>query len=146
MKKPEITTICALFNGDPEVRQLYPDEPPPQFLIGTTTLLGTGYNLTGGHIIVQFDPEWTQREQQQAIHRVWRIGQIREVLSYNFHTEGSLVEETIWNRQIRRQVWVELSQNSEIDYMTQSNNPDDAKEEDPQKSALPEHRDAADYV
>ena len=137
MPKAVVADICGLFNEDPMVMDKYPNEESPQFLVGTTRLLGTGYNLTGARILVIFDPEWLQREHDQAIHRVYRIGQLRECFTYCFQTEGSDLEESIWNRQKKRSLWIEMCKKAglkvaSLDTKTTESNPDDIEDEDPQ--------------
>ena len=57
LPKAAVADVCGLFNNDLIIKDRYPKEELPQYLVGTTKLLNTGYNLTGAHILVIFDPE-----------------------------------------------------------------------------------------
>ena len=53
-------------------------EEVPQILVGSTTLINTSLTLTASMHIVIFDSECLNRDEQQAIARVSRIGQDTE--------------------------------------------------------------------
>ena len=62
LPKAAVADVCGLFNNDLIMKDRYLKKELPQYLIGITKLLNTGYNLTRAHILVIFDPEWMQRE------------------------------------------------------------------------------------
>lgn len=46
---------------DPETMKRYPNEVPPQVLVGSTSVLGTGYNLTRGLRLIQMTTHWVEK-------------------------------------------------------------------------------------
>lgn len=63
---------------------------------------GVGLNLIGANRLVMFDPDWNPATDLQAMGRVWRDGQRKDVVIYRFLATGS-IEEKIWQRQITKQ-------------------------------------------
>ena len=57
LPKAAVADVYGLFNNNLIVKDRYPKKELPQYLVGTTKLLGIGYNLTRAHILVIFDPE-----------------------------------------------------------------------------------------
>jgi len=53
---------------------------------------GLGLNLTGGSRVFLLDPWWNPAAEDQAIDRVHRIQQTREVIVYRFLIEGTVEE------------------------------------------------------
>ncbi|KAJ3047248.1 DNA repair and recombination protein rad54b, partial [Rhizophlyctis rosea] len=62
---------------------------------------GVGLNLVGASRLVLFDIDWNPALDQQAMARVWRDGQRKEVKIYRFLTTGT-IEEKIYQRQITK--------------------------------------------
>ncbi|KAJ3036174.1 helicase [Rhizophlyctis rosea] len=62
---------------------------------------GVGLNLIGASRLVLFDIDWNPALDQQAMARVWRDGQRKEVKIYRFLTTGT-IEEKIYQRQITK--------------------------------------------
>lgn len=62
---------------------------------------GLGLNLTAGSRVFLLDPWWNPATEDQAIDRVHRIGQTREVIVYRFIMEGT-VEERILELQEKK--------------------------------------------
>ncbi|CAM9661196.1 unnamed protein product, partial [Hapterophycus canaliculatus] len=60
---------------------------------------GVGLNLVGANRIVLFDSDWNPATDDQAMARVWRLGQTKEVSMYRLLSTGTL-EEKIYQRQI----------------------------------------------
>lgn len=81
--------ICNYFNKDPNV------------FCGllTTKVGGFGLNLTGADRAIILDPDWNPANDNQAVDRVFRIGQKRDVIVYRLLTIGT-IEEKIYRRQI----------------------------------------------
>lgn len=81
--------ICQQFNKDPSI------------FCGllTTKVGGFGLNLTGADRAIILDPDWNPANDNQAVDRVFRIGQKRDVIVYRLLTAGTL-EEKIYRRQI----------------------------------------------
>ncbi|MEN2497207.1 MAG: DNA repair and recombination protein rad54b, variant 3 [Marteilia pararefringens] len=59
---------------------------------------GVGLNLIGVSILILFDIDWNPSNDAQAIGRVWRPGQLKDVKIYRFITSGTL-EEKMMQRQ-----------------------------------------------
>lgn len=81
--------ICKDFNADPSV------------FCGllTTKVGGFGLNLTGADRAIILDPDWNPANDNQAVDRVFRIGQKRDVIVYRLLTAGT-IEEKIYRRQV----------------------------------------------
>lgn len=67
----------------------------------TTQVGGVGLNLTAADRVVIFDPAWSVLD-NQAVDRVYRIGQKRDVVVYRFMTCGT-IEEKIYRKQVFKQ-------------------------------------------
>ena len=63
---------------------------------------GCGLNLIGANRIVLFDPAWNPATDRQAMARVWRDGQKKQVYIYRMLSTGT-VEERIFQRQILKE-------------------------------------------
>ncbi|TRY86501.1 hypothetical protein DNTS_010128 [Danionella cerebrum] len=63
---------------------------------------GLGLNFIGANVVVLFDPTWNPANDLQAIDRVYRIGQCRDVTVFRLVSLGT-VEEIIYLRQIYKQ-------------------------------------------
>ena len=63
----------------------------------TTKVGGCGLNLTGANRVVIMDPDWNPANDNQAVDRVCRIGQKRDVIVYRLVTIGG-IEEKIYRR------------------------------------------------
>lgn len=61
---------------------------------------GVGLNLIGGNRIVLLDPAWNPATDLQAMARVWRFGQKKEVFIYRTLTSGT-IEERVFQKQVR---------------------------------------------
>lgn len=62
---------------------------------------GVGLNLIGGNHLVLFDPDWNPANDAQAMARVWREGQKKNVAIYRTLSTGA-IEEKIFQRQITK--------------------------------------------
>lgn len=63
---------------------------------------GLGLNFIGANVVVLFDPTWNPANDLQAIDRVYRIGQCRDVTVFRLISLGT-VEEIIYLRQVYKQ-------------------------------------------
>ncbi|KAG7481221.1 hypothetical protein MATL_G00064260 [Megalops atlanticus] len=63
---------------------------------------GLGLNFVGANVVVLFDPTWNPANDLQAVDRVYRIGQCRDVTVFRLISVGS-VEEVIYLRQVYKQ-------------------------------------------
>lgn len=62
---------------------------------------GCGLNLIGANRLIMFDPDWNPANDDQAMARVWRDGQKKEVFIYRLLSTGS-IEEKIFQRQAHK--------------------------------------------
>ncbi|XP_026192689.1 DNA repair and recombination protein RAD54 [Cyclospora cayetanensis] len=60
---------------------------------------GTGLNLTGANRLIHMDPDWNPANDQQALARIWRDGQVMPVYIYRF-VGAETVEVQIMKRQL----------------------------------------------
>ena len=65
----------------------------------TTKVGGFGLNLTGASRALILDPDWNPANDNQAIDRISRIGQVRDVIVYRLVSVGT-IEEKIYRRQV----------------------------------------------
>ncbi len=65
----------------------------------TTKVGGIGLTLTAADRVIIFDPSWNPSTDNQAVDRVFRIGQRKNVVIYRLLTCGT-IEEKIYRRQI----------------------------------------------
>jgi SNF2 family DNA or RNA helicase len=56
---------------------------------------GVGLNLTSADYVFIVDPWWNVAAENQAIDRVYRIGQKNKIFSYKLITKGSIEEKII---------------------------------------------------
>ncbi|XP_055914676.1 DNA repair and recombination protein RAD54B-like [Eupeodes corollae] len=62
---------------------------------------GVGLNLCGASRLILFDNDWNPATDQQAMSRIWRDGQKKDVKIYRLITVGT-IEEKIFQRQIAK--------------------------------------------
>ena len=79
--------MCVDFNKDPSIF----------CALLTTKVGGFGLNLTGADRAIILDPDWNPANDNQAVDRVFRIGQKRDVIVYRLVTMGT-IEEKIYRR------------------------------------------------
>merc|ERR1712139_13749 len=70
-----------------------------QVMLLTTSVGGYGLNLTGADRVVLLDPAWNPAVDAQAVERVYRIGQRREVRVYRLVMSG-LIEDKMFRLQV----------------------------------------------
>uniref|UniRef100_A0A3B3T8F2 Excision repair cross-complementation group 6-like 2 n=1 Tax=Paramormyrops kingsleyae TaxID=1676925 RepID=A0A3B3T8F2_9TELE len=63
---------------------------------------GLGLNFVGANVVVLFDPTWNPASDLQAIDRVYRIGQYRDVTVLRLISLGT-IEEVIYLKQVYKQ-------------------------------------------
>lgn len=73
----------------------------PTVLLASLKAAGTGVNLTAASIVYLFDPWWNPGVEEQAMDRVHRIGQKKEVKVIRLIVKGS-IEERILSLQDRK--------------------------------------------
>ena len=84
----------------------------------TTKVGGCGLNLIGADRVIIFDPDWNPANDNQAVDRLYRIGQGKDVVVYRLITTHG-IEERIYRRQIYKQginkATVENNENKNIE-------------------------------
>jgi len=86
-------------------RQLLVDrfnqDPSIFVFLASTRAGGVGLNLTGASVVIFYDSDWNPSVDKQAMDRVHRIGQEKEVFVYRMVTRHTL-EETMWHKQLEK--------------------------------------------
>eukprot|EP00803_Ostreobium_quekettii_P000653 evm.model.scf_326.10 EVM.evm.TU.scf_326.10 scf_326:61344-71436(+) len=65
----------------------------------TTKVGGLGLNMTAADRAIVLDPSWNPCVDDQSVDRIYRIGQVHDVVAYRLMTCGT-VEEKIYRRQV----------------------------------------------
>ncbi|XP_061162866.1 DNA excision repair protein ERCC-6-like [Saccostrea echinata] len=91
-------TITQLSERDRRIATFQEDMSYSAFLL-TTQVGGVGLTLTAADRVIIYDPSWNPATDAQAVDRVFRIGQDKNVVIYRLITCGT-VEEKIYRRQI----------------------------------------------
>ena len=101
MTPEERNDIVQAFQEERGENGALPRNPSPDYLIGSTRLLGTGHTCTRALRMVLMEPDWIKATKQQAIKRISRIGQLNTggTFSYRLLCSGMPVEETIIKKQ-----------------------------------------------
>ena len=95
------------------------DHSLKQFKAATRVLIvsikvgGVGLNLTCASRVILMDPWWNPAVEHQAIERVHRIGQFKEVTAYKFVCNNT-VEEKILEMQDRKEKIIEGAFSEEV--------------------------------
>ena len=86
--KPELReSIQENFNNDPSLFAC----------LLTTKVGGFGLNLVGADRAIILDPDWNPANDNQAVDRIYRIGQRRDCIVYRLVTKGGF-EEVVYKR------------------------------------------------
>ncbi|XP_066468777.1 DNA excision repair protein ERCC-6-like [Tiliqua scincoides] len=91
-------TVTHLVEREKRIDVFQNDKDYSVFLL-TTQVGGVGITLTAATRVVIFDPSWNPATDAQAVDRVYRIGQKKNVVIYRLITCGT-VEEKIYRRQV----------------------------------------------
>lgn len=96
---------CALYTGSLTLKQkdallhrfsaqtaAADDGPAPRVLLATTAACGVGLNLTCANHCVLMEPVWSPAAEDQALHRVHRMGQVRPVTVVRLVAHGTVEE------------------------------------------------------
>ena len=76
---------------------------------------GVGLNLTKADYVFIFEPWWNMAAENQAIDRVYRIGQKNKVFSYKLITKGTIEEKILKLQEIKKDLSNIIDSNAEID-------------------------------
>ncbi|CAL1535176.1 unnamed protein product, partial [Lymnaea stagnalis] len=91
-------TIAQVKERDDIVQKFQRDPAYSVFLL-TIQVGGVGLTITAADRVVIYDPNWNPATDAQAVDRVYRIGQQKNVVVYRLITCGT-VEEKIYRRQV----------------------------------------------
>ncbi|XP_060070138.1 DNA excision repair protein ERCC-6-like [Ylistrum balloti] len=91
-------TVIHISERDQRIHKFQTDTSYTLFLL-TTQVGGVGLTLTAADRVIIFDPSWNPATDAQAVDRVFRIGQDKNVVIYRLITCGT-VEEKIYRRQV----------------------------------------------
>ncbi|XP_069136028.1 DNA excision repair protein ERCC-6-like [Argopecten irradians] len=91
-------TVTHICERDQRIQKFQTDTSYNLFLL-TTQVGGVGLTLTAADRVIIFDPSWNPATDAQAVDRVFRIGQDKNVVIYRLITCGT-VEEKIYRRQV----------------------------------------------
>ncbi|XP_059143417.1 DNA excision repair protein ERCC-6-like [Physella acuta] len=91
-------TITQLTERDEIVKKFQRDPSYSVFLL-TIQVGGVGLTITAADRVIIYDPNWNPATDAQAVDRVYRIGQQKNVVVYRLITCGT-VEEKIYRRQV----------------------------------------------
>ncbi|XP_052802946.1 DNA excision repair protein ERCC-6-like [Mya arenaria] len=91
-------TISSVQEREARIQKFQTDSSYNVFLL-TTQVGGVGLTLTAADRVVIYDPSWNPATDAQAVDRVFRIGQDKNVVIYRLITCAT-VEEKIYRRQI----------------------------------------------
>ena len=109
MDKTRFHNIVGLFQEDSEVVARFLNEVPPQYMVGTTKLIGMGLTLTKIRRMVQLDPEQLFRDELQACKQINRITQQFQTHFYSLLCEGLVAKSMICDWQNRRKILLSLT-------------------------------------
>eukprot|EP00884_Botryococcus_braunii_P015006 jgi/Botrbrau1/23506/Bobra.106_1s0057.1 len=90
---------CALKHRQPIIDRFNDPGNAVFVLLLSSKAGGVGLNIVGANRLMLFDPDWNPANDAQALARVWREGQKKQVFIYRFLTTGS-IEEKIYQRQL----------------------------------------------
>uniref|UniRef100_A0A8C4SRK2 DNA excision repair protein ERCC-6-like n=1 Tax=Erpetoichthys calabaricus TaxID=27687 RepID=A0A8C4SRK2_ERPCA len=90
------------------------DQSDYSIMLLTTQVGGVGLNLTAANRVVIFEPSWNPATDAQAIDRVYRIGQEKNVIVYRLITCGT-VEEKVFRRQVFKNSLIRQVTGDEMD-------------------------------
>ena len=75
-----------------EIIDEFSDDLNQTVLLGQIEAGGVGLNIQSANIVVLCEPQWKPSTEQQAISRVYRMGQTRDVVVYRLLTKDSIDE------------------------------------------------------
>ncbi|KAI5456911.1 SNF2 family N-terminal domain-containing protein [Mariannaea sp. PMI_226] len=89
---------CQRFDGQRSLQQRsnalqkFTDDPTSTVMLATIGSAGEGINLTAASCVHLMEPHWNPMAEEQAIARVHRIGQLRDVTTTRYITPRSIEE------------------------------------------------------
>lgn len=93
---PNVAPVMISGSISPAQRQDIIDDfskdPNQTVLLSQIDAGGVGLNIQAANIVILCEPQWKPSTEQQAISRVYRMGQLRDVIVYRLLTEDSIDE------------------------------------------------------
>ena len=105
MEVPNKTQHIHMYHGEMNVKSrnktinTFKTNPESRILLINLRAGGCGLNLTEANHVILMEPYWNESEQDQAINRVYRMGQTKEMFVYRLQVENSI--ET-WLRSLQK--------------------------------------------
>ena len=93
-----VSNVCVPFlnnylrNLQYAIRTSQGSDPSERIMLCSLKAGGIGVNLVSGNHLVLMDPWWNPAAEEQAIDRVYRIGQLREVCVSRLVVKNSIEE------------------------------------------------------
>ena len=77
------------------VLRVFRDEPGIKVLLATITCGGVGLDLTAASRAYILEPQWNPMSESQALDRIHRLGQVKEVITTRYVMKGTLEEQVV---------------------------------------------------
>ena len=90
--------------------RVFRDVPDVKVLLATITCGGIGLDLTAASRAYIMEPQWNPMSESQALDRIYRLGQKREVTTIRYVMRGSW-EEQVLKLQRKKKELAELTVN-----------------------------------
>ena len=95
-------------NGRANVLRVFRTEPEIRVLLATISCGGIGIDLTTASRAYIMEPQWNPMSESQALDRIYRLGQLKEVTTIRYIMRGSW-EEQVLKLQRRKQELADLT-------------------------------------
>ena len=92
-----------------KVLRTFRSDPDVKVLLATITCGGLGLDMTAASRAYIMEPQWNPMSEAQALDRIHRIGQTKEVETVRYVIEGSLEQSRVIELQKRKQALAELT-------------------------------------
>ena len=87
--------MCARWPARDAEVQRFRSEPTADIFLISTKAGGLGLNLTTASTVVILEPGWNPTDEEQAVRRAYRIGQLRRVRVVRFVVKSTIEEQVI---------------------------------------------------
>ena len=104
-------------SGRANVLRVFRNEPGIKVLLATISCGGIGLDLTVASRAYIMEPQWNPMSESQALDRIHRLGQLKEVQTVKYIMRGSW-EEKVVDVQIRKQGLSDLTLGSDAANLT----------------------------
>ena len=96
--------------GRAKVLRVFRTDPDIKILLATISCGGIGLDLTAASRAYIMEPQWNPMSESQALDRVHRLGQVKQVITTRYIMKGSF-EEQVLKLQRRKQELADLTLN-----------------------------------